>query len=235
MIKIRKSSERGRGSIDWLQSWFTFSFDQYRDPEHVHWSYLRVINEDIIEPGMGFGMHPHRDMEIISFVISGALRHQDSIGNTGVLRPGEIQRMTAGSGIMHSEFNPDTSIKTHMLQIWIIPSEKDRTPSWEQISWKALKVQPNGMRCLASPTGQDGSATIGQDAKLWHADLKDGMTLKIDLDTDRKYWLQIAEGTATLSNGVSLAAGDGVAIAAETSVALTAVTAISALWFDLPG
>jgi redox-sensitive bicupin YhaK (pirin superfamily) len=238
MLKLRASGERGRGQMDWLQSWFTFSFDQYRDPAHMHWSVLRVINEDIIAPGMGFGMHPHRDMEIISFVISGALRHQDSLGNTGILRPGEIQRMTAGSGITHSEFNPDTKTPTHMLQIWIMPSEKDRAPSWEQINWRELAPQPNEMRLLASPDGRHRSSAIGQDVTLWHGELSAGQTITITMAPDRKGWLQIAEGKLDIQTSgqspISCAAGDGVAVSGESSLTVKASAAVSLLWFDMP-
>ena len=191
MLKLRKSNDRGRGQIDWLQSWFTFSFDQYQDASHTHWSALRVINEDIIAPQQGFGMHPHRDMEIISFVISGALEHQDSLGNLGILRPGEIQRMSAGSGILHSEFNPEATTPTHMLQIWIMPSEKKRSPSWEQISWRNLVIQDNGMRLLASPDGRLGSSVIGQDVTLWHGSLAATALLAVAIHPKRKGWLKV--------------------------------------------
>jgi redox-sensitive bicupin YhaK (pirin superfamily) len=254
MMRIRRSEERGRGSIDWLQSWFTFSFDQYRDPAHMHWGCLRVINEDIIAPGMGFGMHPHRDMEIISFVISGALRHQDSLGNTAILKPGEIQRMSAGSGIMHSEFNPDTKTPTHMLQIWILPSEKNRPPSWEQIRWTDLPETMVGLKCLASPHGIDGSATLGQEAAVWHA-RHHNAPIHLPLKENQKYWLQVATGTAVLNGGrsgsgsgssgirshssssgagddIHLHAGDGLAVSDESILTITSSSAdFSALWF----
>ena len=238
MLKLRKSNDRGRGQIDWLQSWFTFSFDQYQDPSHIHWSALRVINEDIIAAQMGFGMHPHRDMEIISFVISGALKHQDSLGNIGILRPGEIQRMTAGSGIMHSEFNPETTTPTHMLQIWIIPAEKNRTPSWEQISWRDLVTQSNGMRLLASPDGRLGSSVIGQDVMLWHGTLGTNGKLAVAIDPKRKGWLQLAEGKLevhSITQGTFICSqGDGLAVSGESEFTIKAIDATSLLWFDLP-
>ena len=234
MMRIRKSEDRGRGTIEWLQSWFTFSFDQYRDPAHMHWGCLCVINEDIIAPGMGFGMHPHRDMEIISFVISGALRHQDSLGNTAILKPGEIQRMTAGSGIMHSEFNPDTKIPTHMLQIWILPSQKDHHPSWEQIRWTDLPDDVPALKCLASPDGRNGSATIGQEAMVWH--LRPSKTpVNLPLDANHKAWLQVATGTAVVestNSNIHLASGDGLAVSAESVLKITSSSDdFSALWF----
>jgi len=236
MMRLRKSADRGRGTIDWLQSWFTFSFDQYRDPAHMHWGSLRVINEDIIAPGMGFGMHPHRDMEIISFVISGALRHQDSLGNTAILKPGEIQRMTAGSGIMHSEFNPDTQTPTHMLQIWILPSHKDQPPSWEQIRWIDLPDERPALKCLASPDGRNGSATIGQDASVWHVGANKTI-IDLPIDANHKVWLQVATGTAVIeatNNSLNLGAGDGVAISDETQIKITGSSDdFSALYFVL--
>jgi quercetin 2,3-dioxygenase len=238
MITLRKASARGRNQIDWLKSWFTFSFDQYHDPAHTHWSALRVINEDIIAPERGFGMHPHRDMEIISFVIDGALRHEDNLGNVGILRPGEIQRMTAGSGIMHSEFNPDAKIPTHMLQIWIMPSEKNRTPSWEQLSWTNLPIQGNGMRLLASPDGRENSSTIGQDATLWHLSLDVHQSRSITLEPGRKGWLQIAEGKIEINSDKKFKSecgqGDGLAVSGESQFEVLALESASLLWFDLP-
>ena len=236
MLRIRKSQDRGHRSTDWLQSWFTFSFDQYRDPAHIHWNSLRVINEDIIAPGMGFGMHPHHDMEIISFVISGALRHQDNLGNTAILKPGEIQRMTAGTGIMHSEFNPDAKIPTHMLQIWIMPAQKDQTPSWEQIRWTDLPEFASGLKLIASPDGRDRSATIGQDAAVWHVGPSKTL-IHLPLDSNRKAWLQVATGTAIIEDATStlhLAAGDGVAISEEMEIKVTSSSDdFSALCFVL--
>ena len=238
MLKLRKSNDRGRGQIDWLQSWFTFSFDQYQDASHTHWSALRVINEDIIAPQQGFGMHPHRDMEIISFVISGALEHQDSLGNLGILRPGEIQRMSAGSGILHSEFNPEATTPTHMLQIWIMPSETKRSPSWEQISWRNLVIQDNGMRLLASPDGRLGSSVIGQDVTLWHGSLAATALLAVAIHPKRKGWLQLAEGKLEVHCGTQdefiCNQGDGVAVSGESEFKIKALEATSFLWFDLP-
>jgi redox-sensitive bicupin YhaK (pirin superfamily) len=235
MLRIRKSQDRGHRSTDWLQSWFTFSFDQYRDPAHIHWNSLRVINEDIIAPGMGFGMHPHHDMEIISFVISGALRHQDNLGNTAILKPGEIQRMTAGTGIIHSEFNPDAKIPTHMLQIWIMPAKKDQTPSWEQIRWTDLPEFDSGLKLIASPDGRDRSATIGHDATVWHVSHHQD-PIDLPLSDGRKAWLQIATGTASIQTAAGtthLAAGDGLAVSDELHLAINAGPNLSALWFCL--
>ena len=238
MLKLRRSADRGRGQLDWLQSWFTFSFDQFRDPAHVHWSALRVLNEDVIAPGMGFGMHPHHDMEIVSFVISGALKHEDSLGNVGILRPGEIQRMTAGKGIMHSEYNPDAETPTHMLQIWLIPSEKNRSPSWEQINWRNLTPQPNQLRLLASPDGRNKSTVIGQDATLWHGELTTGQSINILIDPDRKGWLQVAQGAIDVQtkgqSPIQCMAGDGVAVDDESEIIVNATDTVSFLWFDLP-
>ena len=237
MLRLRKSSERGRGHLDWLESWFSFSFDQYYDARHMRWSALRVLNEDIIAPGGGFDMHPHRDMEIISYILEGSLRHKDNLGHESVVTPGEIQVMTAGSGILHSEFNPEKSIKTHMLQIWIMPAEKSRQPAWSQHRWDDRAPDSRGLILLASPDGRDQSARVGQDVLVWQVGHSGKGSYKLALTPDRKGWLQIAGGSVTVqgtTQTIDLSAGDAVAIEEESVVELSNVRDLNALWFDLP-
>lgn len=238
MIKHRKSGARGRAEQEWLKSWFSFSFDQYRDPENVHWSSLRVINEDIIAPRQGFSMHPHHNMEIISFIIDGALEHQDSLGNKSTVRYGEIQRMSAGSGIVHSEFNPDPQTPTHMLQIWIFPKEKNLTPSWEQLSWMAMPEQQPGLRLIASPDGQLGSTKIGQEASIFHLDLEKNSTHKFQICSGRRAWMHVINGEvevkSELGDILTCESGDGLGFAGEPTCSFLAHKKCNLLWFDMP-
>jgi redox-sensitive bicupin YhaK (pirin superfamily) len=214
MITLRKSDERGRTRIDWLESYHSFSFGDYHDDRHMGFSDLRVINEDWVKPGAGFGMHPHRDMEILTVVLSGTLEHQDSMGNGSLIRPGDIQRMTAGTGVLHSEYNPSDSEPVHLLQIWIKPEAKGLQPGYEQ---KTLPAQehPGQWRILASREGRSGSVKLNQDMTLLGASLPAGQQIGYPLKEGRHAWLQVASGQIRL-NGQVLDAGDGAAITPES-------------------
>ncbi len=231
MIQVRPSDERGRSQLDWLDSRFTFSFDRYYDPQHMGFAHLRVINEDKVAPGGGFPMHPHRDMEIITYVLEGALEHRDSLGSGSVIRPGVVQRMTAGRGIVHSEFNPSETEPTHLLQIWILPRERGLEPSYEE-----KIIRGNGddgrMRLVASPEGRDGSVTIQQDLDLLAGSLPAGDGITHRLGTGRKAWVQVAQGAVDL-NGTALKAGDGAAVWDESGLRLKATEAAELLVFDM--
>lgn len=228
-IMIRPSEERGRTSWEWLESRHTFSFGEYFDPEHHHFSILRVINDDVIGPGAGFGMHPHRDMEILTWVLDGAVAHRDSTGAEGVTNVGEIQRMTAGSGIMHSEQNASATEKLHLLQIWIMPLQKGLKPGYEQraISW----AKP--WTVLAAPSGQSGTVSIAADARLLASRPRAGETLTLNLPPGRSAWLHVTRGAARVGD-LALAAGDGAGITGETSIAIAAEEDSEVLAFDLP-
>jgi redox-sensitive bicupin YhaK (pirin superfamily) len=231
LITIRKSVDRGHFNHSWLDTYHTFSFDRYYDPEHMGFRSLRVINEDRVDPGQGFPTHPHRDMEIITYVLEGALEHKDSMGTGSVIRPGEVQRMTAGTGITHSEFNPSQSEKVHLLQIWILPSERGLTPSYEQ---KMFPIeQRNGRLCLiASPASNDGAVTINQDVSLYTARLRPGKQVEHKLAPNRHAWVQVARGSVTV-NGQQLEQGDGAVISGEETVTITGDEQAEILLFDL--
>jgi redox-sensitive bicupin YhaK (pirin superfamily) len=229
MIEVRPSEERGRARLDWLDSRFTFSFDQYYDPRHMGFGHLRVLNDDWIAPGGGFPMHPHRDMEIITYVLEGALQHKDSLGNGSVIRPGEIQRMSAGTGIVHSEFNPSGAERTHLLQIWIRPRLRGAAPSYEQ---KAIDLSGPGWRRIASPDGRDGSVTVQQNVEVFAARPAAGERLAHRLARGRLAWIQVASGALTL-NGVELRTGDGAGIRSETELVIEAREASELLLFDM--
>lgn len=231
MLQIRKSQERGHLNHGWLDTYHTFSFGDYYDPRHHHYRALRVMNEDRVAPGQGFGMHPHRDMEIVTYVISGALEHRDSMGNGEVLRPGELQRMTAGTGILHSEFNPSESEPVHLYQIWLLPERKGLSPSYEQRGFDAQE-RHNQWRIVASREGRDGSLTIHQDADLYLATLDTGQSLKFALRPSRHAWLQVLRGAARL-NGQELTAGDGAATTGESLLVVEASDPAEVLLFDL--
>lgn len=228
MITIRPRDERGHNKNGWLDTHFTFSFADYYDPKHMGFRHLRVINEDVIAPGEGFGMHPHRDMEILTWVLEGALEHRDSTGSHGVLRPNELQHMTAGTGVMHSEFNASESEPVHLLQIWIMPERAGLKPAYEQKSF-ADKNWNGEFRLLA---GKDAPISIQQDAKLYVAKLKAGDEIAHALNSKRHAWIQIARGAVTL-NGKQLAAGDGAAITEETKLSFHASEPSEVLLFDL--
>jgi redox-sensitive bicupin YhaK (pirin superfamily) len=230
MITVRKSEERGHFDHGWLNTYHTFSFADYYDPQFNGFRTLRVINEDRVRPGVGFGTHGHRDMEIISYVLEGRLGHKDSMGNGSVITPGEVQRMSAGSGVMHSEMNPSDVEPVHFLQIWILPERRGITPSYEQVRFAPEELRGR-LRLLASPDSSDGSVLIHQDVRLYAATLDDGATVTHDFAQGRYGGVQVTRGTATL-NGVALRAGDGAAVADERSVTIGGEGA-EVLLFDL--
>ena len=231
MIHIRKSEARGHFDHGWLESWHTFSFADYYDPAEMNWRSLRVINEDIVQPAKGFGTHGHRDMEIVTYLLDGELEHKDSMGNGTVIRPGEVQRMSAGKGVMHSEFNPSPDATTHLLQIWIEPSVRGVPPSYEQTFFPAEEKRGR-LRRVASKDGRDGSVTIHQDAALYAALLAPGESVRHVLAPGRHAYLHVARGAVDL-NGVQLGAGDGAKIAEESELRITAAADAEILLFDL--
>ena len=231
MIRLRRSEERGYADHGWLKARHSFSFSSYHDPAHMHFRHLRVINEDRIAPGGGFPMHSHQDMEIITYIINGALEHQDSMGNGEVLRPGEIQRMSAGSGITHSEFNPSDSNPTHLLQIWILTDSKGIAPSYEQRSYRERSV-PNALCLLARKGGSDGVVHVNQDMSLYTALLEAGHDIAYPVDTGRNQWVQLVRGSIEI-NGEGLSAGDGAAITGETQLTIRGRESAEFLLFDL--
>lgn len=231
MITLRKAADRGHADHGWLKAAHTFSFAGYQDPAHMSFRSLRVMNEDRVAPGRGFGTHPHNDMEIVTYVLSGALEHKDSMGNGEVLRPGEFQRITAGTGITHSEFNPSSTEETHLYQIWLLPAETGLTPEYEQKSF-AQTERHNRLQLVASPTGEAGSLRIHQDARISLADLDAGAQLNVDIATDHHLWIQVLTGELTI-NGQTAATGDGVAISDERDVTLAATAATELLIFQL--
>lgn len=210
MITLRPSQERGVATLDWLDSRHTFSFSHYYDPRHMHFGPLRVINEDKVQPDRGFGTHGHRDMEIITYVLAGELEHRDSLGNGSVMRYGDVQRMSAGTGIQHSEFNPSPTHPVHLLQIWIMPHQGGLPPSYEQTTFSEAEKRDR-LRLIGSPDGRDGSVTIHQDVNLYAALLQPGSEVRHILAPGRIAWLQVAKGGLSL-NDQPLTAGDGVAI-----------------------
>jgi quercetin 2,3-dioxygenase len=231
MITIRKSQERGHFDHGWLDTYHTFSFDQYHDPAHVHFRTLRVINEDRVAAAYGFPTHSHRDMEIITYILSGALEHRDSMGNGSVIRPGDVQRMTAGTGVSHSEFNPSRTEPCHLLQIWIMPNARNLKPGYEQ-KFFAEDERKGKLRLIASGAGDDGAVTINQDARVYASLLEAGQAISHEIDADRYAWLQLAGGSLNL-NGTNLSAGDGAAITKESRVEISAAKDSEFLLFDL--
>ena len=232
-LALRTAKDRGFFDHGWLKTYHSFSFGEYYDPKNMRHRALRVINEDFIRGGSGFGQHGHRDMEIITYVISGALEHRDSLGNRGVITAGEIQRMTAGSGIEHSEANLGKE-ECHLLQIWLLPSHKDITPSWQQVEWRSQPVQKNGLRLLASPDERLSSAKIHQDTLLWHGNLKASEKTTLDTADGRGGWIQMVKGTLNGSQGLTLKPGDGLAVDGPEILVLEATEDAEFLWFDLP-
>jgi len=231
MIAVRRTAERGHLNHGWLDTYHTFSFADYYDPAQMGFRALRVMNEDRVSPGMGFGMHGHRDMEIVTYVLSGALEHKDSLGHGEVLRPGELQRMTAGRGIRHSEFNPSDDQPVHLYQIWLMPREAGLEPSYEQKAFPAAQ-RANRLQLVASPAGGDGSLTIQQDARLYLATLDEGAAVAHELPAGRQAWLQVLRGSVEL-NGSSLATSDGAAITNELQLTVKATAPAEVLLFDL--
>ncbi|AKU92710.1 pirin family protein [Vulgatibacter incomptus] len=230
MLTIRRATDRGHADHGWLRSSHTFSFADYHDPKHMGFRALRVINEDRVEARNGFGRHGHRDMEIISYVLSGALEHRDSTGSAGVLRPGEVQRMTAGTGVMHSETNPSDE-EVHFLQIWILPEKGGLPPGYEQKAFSE-EERRGVLRVLVSPTGEQGSLRIHQDVKIFGTLLSEGESVAHEIAPGRHAWLQVARGIVEL-NGVELRAGDGAAVSEEERLVIAAREPAEALLFDL--
>ncbi|MBE9125938.1 MULTISPECIES: pirin family protein [unclassified Coleofasciculus] len=232
MIKLRKAQERGHANHGWLDTYHTFSFANYYDPNYMGFRSLRVINEDRVSPGKGFGTHGHRDMEIITYVLEGALEHKDNIGNGSVIYPGDVQRMSAGTGILHSEFNHSQSESVHLLQIWLLPKTTGISPSYEQHNF-GLAKNPGQLRLIAAPDGRDGAVTVHQDVNLYAAILLKGDRISHSLQPQRHAWVQVARGAVTL-NGLSLEQGHGAAISDETDLAIAATEDAEILLFDLP-
>src|SRR3989344_6574386 len=232
MIKIRKSQERGHANHGWLDSRHSFSFANYYDPAHMSYSVLRVINEDVVAGGQGFGMHPHRDMEIITYMLQGALRHEDSLGNGSVIKAGDVQRMTAGTGIVHSEFNASSTESAHLLQIWLLPERNNIEPGYEEKHFDAVEKQGR-WRLIASHDGREGSLLIHQDIALYAAVLTKGEQLSYDMGAARSLYLQVARGSVDL-NGEILTAGDAAKMDKQQSIAIQALEAAELLLFDLP-
>ncbi|MBC7530515.1 MAG: pirin family protein [Oligoflexus sp.] len=232
MLTVRRSEDRGLANHGWLKSRHTFSFADYHDPKHMNFGPLRVINEDQIDAGTGFGQHPHRDMEIISYVMEGALSHQDSMGNKVVILPGEIQRMSAGTGVVHAEQNDNKSGKTHFLQIWVMPDELKLKPSYGQKSFSEALASKNLVLVL-SKTGRDGSISINQDADIYLSRLTADEELSFDANPKRGVWLQVIKGRLTVQ-GEELKAGDGAALTDESKLAIKSRVDSEFLLFDLP-
>lgn len=216
MFYLRKAIERGHTKTHWLDSYHTFSFGGYYHPNFMGFSDLRVINDDIVEPGEGFGTHPHDNMEIVSIVLSGALEHKDSMGNGSIIRPGEIQKMSAGSGITHSEFNPSPNEPVHFLQIWLLPSEEDIKPYYEQKKF-AQQEMMNKLKLIVAPEGQDGAISIVQDARIFQSILTPGSKIKYQLNPMRKTYIHVAEGGIKIDSEI-MSSGDGLAIAEESEL-----------------
>jgi len=231
MMNIIHSDSRGSADHGWLRAKHTFSFAEYYDPERVHFGNLRVINEDRVAPGKGFGTHPHRDMEIISYVIDGAIEHKDSMGNGTVITAGEVQRMTAGTGVLHSEFNHSQETELHLLQIWIIPEEDGLTPGYEQISY-SRDDKLNRLKLVGSRDGRDGSVTIHQDVNLFASVLESDHSVSLDLPPDRMVFVQVVSGDISL-NGESLSTGDGARLEGERQINVAATTDAEFLLFDM--
>jgi redox-sensitive bicupin YhaK (pirin superfamily) len=231
MIAIRKSSQRGHADHGWLDSRFTFSFADYSDAEHIQFRTLRVMNDDRIAGGGGFPTHPHKDMEIVTYVLEGALAHKDSMGNGSVIRPGDVQYMSAGTGVAHSEFNASDKDTVHMYQIWMFPDKKGYKPVYDQKHFDEGE-KSGALRLVASPDGRDGSVKIRQDNELYASVLAPGETVKHQLKAERHAYVQVARGSVTL-NGQKLETGDGAAVSAEKTLELRGVDKAEVLLFDL--
>jgi redox-sensitive bicupin YhaK (pirin superfamily) len=230
MIRLRKSEERGHADHGWLNSWHTFSFANYYDPQHMGFRALRVINDDVVAGGGGFPTHPHRDMEIITYVLSGALEHKDSMGNGSVIRPGNVQYMAAGTGVQHSEFNHSPLEPVHLLQIWIQPDTRGAKPNYAEKSFTNAPV--GELTLIASKNGRDGSIAINQDANVLVGKFDAGHTTTYSIGEGRGVWLHVAEGEVTL-NGQPLKTGDAAALTAEKAIELRATKSSQVLLFDL--
>lgn len=231
MIDVIRSDSRGAADHGWLKSKHTFSFADYHNPSMMGFSQLRVVNEDWIEPGKGFGTHPHRDMEIVTYMIDGALEHKDSMGNGSVIRPGELQRMTAGTGVYHSEFNHSNAQQAHLLQIWILPEKTGLQPGYEQKLFPREEKQ-NQWRIVGSRDGRDGSLTIHQDVNLLSAILDEGKEIEYSFDEQRRGFLQVVHGDVII-DGQRLSAGDAVAMQDQAAVSVRATEESELLLFDM--
>ena len=231
MITIRKANDRGHANHGWLDSYHTFSFASYYDPKFMGFRDLRVINEDSVAPARGFGTHPHRDMEIITYVLDGALEHRDSMGNSAVMRPGEVQRMTAGTGVTHSEYNHSEQEPVHLLQIWILPDTQNLEPGYEQKAYSESEKRGK-LRLIASHDGRDGSVVVHQDLNLYATILGTGEQVSLAVKGDRHVWVQVARGSIVL-NGQLLSQGDAAAVSQEDVLDLTGEEEAEVLVFDL--
>ncbi len=231
MIVVRKAADRGHAEHGWLDSWHTFSFGDYYDPKHMGFRSLRVINEDRVAAGKGFPTHPHRDMEILTYVLEGALEHKDSMGNGSVMRPGDVQRMTAGTGVAHSEFNGSRENSVHFLQIWILPESRNLEPGYEQKNFTPQDRQGK-FKVVASRDGADGAVLVHQDMKLLAGLFAEGEQTQYALAAGRSAWLHVARGKLRV-NGVELGAGDALQVSEETALDVTGVSDAEALLFDL--
>lgn len=231
MIAVRRAAERGYADHGWLETYHTFSFASYQEPAHVKFRSLRVMNEDVVAPGKGFGTHPHDNMEIVTYVLSGALEHKDSMGNGEVLHAGEFQRMSAGTGITHSEFNPSSDEAVHLYQIWLFPKQRNIEPSYEQKRFSD-EEQQNRLRLVASPEAADGSLLIHQDARVYLSKIDQGQEVVHRLDAGRHAWLQVLRGRVSL-NGQELNTSDGAAVSETPELAIRATADAEIMLFDL--
>ena len=231
MITIRKAEERGHFDFGWLNTYHSFSFGDYYDPKHEQFRALRVINEDLVAAGHGFPTHGHRDMEIVTYILQGALEHRDSMGTGSIIRRGDAQRMSAGTGVRHSEANPSGDTPVHLLQIWILPAEQGIQPEYEEKKFSDDEKR-NKLRLIVSPEGSDGSVRIHQDAKIYASLLDDGQEVVHTLENGRSAWLQVAAGSVSL-NGVALKQGDGAAVSDESNLRIIAPESAEFLLFDL--
>jgi redox-sensitive bicupin YhaK (pirin superfamily) len=231
MMTVRRADDRGHADHGWLNSRHTFSFADYMDPKHMGFRSLRVINDDRVSPGRGFGTHPHRDMEILSYVLEGSLEHKDSMGTGSVIRPGDVQRMSAGTGVMHSEFNGSKTEPVHFLQIWLQPSQRGIAPGYEQKNFSGDDKRGR-LRLVASPEGRDGSVTVHADARVYAGTFDEGERAELSIPAGRHVWVHVARGRVKV-NGQELGEGDGAAISDEKTVALEGIAGSEALVFDL--
>lgn len=233
MIRVRKSKDRGHANFGWLDSRHTFSFGDYYDPKIMGFRVLRVINEDFIEGSQGFGTHGHQNMEIITIVINGALEHKDTLGTTAMIRPGEVQRMSAGTGVKHSEYSKESEgHRTHLLQIWLLPDKDGYPPSYEQKSFEE-EFKSNKLTLVVSKNGERGSLKMNQDAKIFMGHLKKGDSVSAELSENRHAWVQLVSGEIEL-NGETLLAGDGAGLSSEKSLQFKAASDAQFIYFDLP-
>ncbi|MDX2185335.1 MAG: pirin family protein [Opitutaceae bacterium] len=232
MITVRKSDERGRSESGWLDSRHSFSFGAYHDPNHMGWGPLRVLNEDKVAPGAGFPAHAHQDMEILTIVLSGSLEHRDSLGNGSTIYPGEVQRMSAGTGIRHSEMNPDRAKPAHFVQVWILPESSGLTPDYAQKAFTQRR-RPGSFTLIASRGGKDGSLTLNQDVDVYVVDVMPNTMPTLPLRLGRGAWAQVTRGTVEL-NGQELRSGDGASLRDESELKLTGTAPAEVLVFDVP-